>query len=263
MQNIYKFIVTTSHNTYTTFCLHTENKYPMHIYTSTAHRPTRTHDPMCSTSYYPSLVSQTSQPPIHQRFPLISFLCAHRPNLEKKTCRPRAVTPKEAHTPHSTPLSTVLQSDEPGIDTMHTQSLFRWHLRYRSANVESWQQLNLLPTIPRETLLPGQAAGTFPMRKTRSHTSALDILPLPAAVPPPPPIQIDFIIDFATLAPDGLQPHAVGESLLGLGLYLSPPSWPVWAPGCSPPWSSSKSNPPKFENSLRSSPIGCPEACDC
>ena len=76
----------------------------------TAHRPTRTHDPMCSTSYYPSLVSQTSQPPIHQRFPLISFLCAHRPNLEKKTCRPRAVTPKEAHTPHSTPLSTVLST---------------------------------------------------------------------------------------------------------------------------------------------------------
>lgn len=110
MQNIYKFIVTTSHNTYTTFCLHTENKYPMHIYTSTAHRPTQTHDPMCSTSYYPSLVSQTSQPPIHQRFPLISFLCAHRPNLEKKTCRPRAVTPKEAHTPHSTPLSTVLST---------------------------------------------------------------------------------------------------------------------------------------------------------
>ena len=39
----------------------------------TAHRPTRTHNPMCSTSYYPSLVSQTSQPPIHQRFPVFSF----------------------------------------------------------------------------------------------------------------------------------------------------------------------------------------------
>ena len=130
-------------------------------------------------------------------------------------------------------------------------------------NVQSWQQLNLLPAIPRETLRPGQAAGAVPVRKTRSRTSALDILPLAAAVPPPPPIRIDFIINFATLVPDGLQPHAVGESLIGLGLCLSPPSQPVRAPGCSPPWSCSKSNPPKFDNSLRSSPNGCPEACDC
>ena len=123
MQNIYKLVVTTSHNTYTTFCLHTENKHPMHIYTSTAHRPTLTHDPMCSTSYYPSLVSQTSQPPIHQRFPLFSFLCAHRRNLEKKTRIPRADTPEETHTLHSTTLSTVLQSGEPGITARHRQSL--------------------------------------------------------------------------------------------------------------------------------------------
>jgi hypothetical protein len=65
----------------------------------TTHRPTRTHDPMCSTSYwkkrladlgqshqkklthltvhpsplYSSLASLASQPPIHQRFPVFSF----------------------------------------------------------------------------------------------------------------------------------------------------------------------------------------------
>ena len=95
-----------------------QTKHPIHIYTSTAHRPTRTETQSPPNVLY-CILSQFGEPGIKTthapKIFSVVVLSAHRRNLGKKTCRPRAVTPKEAHTPHSTPLSTVLQSGEPGI----------------------------------------------------------------------------------------------------------------------------------------------------